>query len=128
VRAALERRPLRVYGDGSQTRTFCYVDDTVETCIRAHDTGLYENDVINVGSDVEITIRDLAELVLRTTGSGSTIEFLPPLAEGDMTRRCPDVSKMRRLLDRELVPLEEGIDRLVKHFRSLGQPEPKAAQ
>jgi nucleoside-diphosphate-sugar epimerase len=128
VRAALERRPLRVYGDGSQTRTFCYVDDTVETCIRAHDTGLYENDVINVGSDVEITIRDLAELVLRTTGSGSTIEFLPPLAEGDMTRRCPDVSKMRRLLDRELVPLEEGIHRLVKHFRSLGQPEPKAAQ
>lgn len=56
--------------------------------------------------------------MLRLTGSASTIEFMPPLAEGDMTRRCPDISKMRQLLDRPPVPLEDGIRRLVEHFQS----------
>lgn len=118
VRAALNGDPLKVYGDGSQTRTFCYVDDTVETCIAAHRTGRYENDVINVGSDAEMSILQLAEAVLKMVNSKSKIEFLPPLAEGDMTRRCPDTSKMSALLNRPLVPLEEGIRRLVAHFQS----------
>jgi nucleoside-diphosphate-sugar epimerase len=118
VRAALDGSPLRVYGDGSQTRTFCYVDDTVEACVRAHQAGLFENDVINVGSDSEMTILELARTVIRLTGSASTIEYLPPLPEGDMSRRCPDVSKMRQLLDRELVPLDVGIRRLAEFYRS----------
>lgn len=118
VRAALRGQPLQVYGDGSQTRTFCYVDDTVDTCVQAHATRAFENDVINVGSSSEITILELARTVLRLTGSASTIEFMPPLAEGDMTRRCPDISKMRQLLDRPPVPLEDGIRRLVEHFQS----------
>lgn len=123
VRAAMVGRPLAVYGDGSQTRTFCYVEDTVDACIQLHKTGRFENDVINIGSDAEMTILELANVVKRVTGSRSPIEFLPPLAEGDMSRRCPDICKMRELLDRPLVPLEEGVRRLVAHYNeSNGAP------
>lgn len=118
VRAALEGRPLTIYGDGSQTRTFCYVDDTVDACLAAHRTGAYVNDVINIGSDQEMTIRQLAEAVLRVTGSSSKLEFQPALPEGDMLRRCPDTTKMREMLNRSLVPLEEGINRLAAHLRT----------
>lgn len=120
VKAAMQGRALQVYGDGSQTRTFCYVDDTVDTCIMAHEDSSCENDVINVGSDMEISILDLARTVLRVTGSDSKIEFLPPLPEGDMSRRCPDISKMHMLLKRPLVPLEEGIRRLVDYYVQRG--------
>jgi UDP-glucuronate decarboxylase len=114
VRAALNGEPLTIYGEGAQTRTFCYVDDTVDTCVASHRLGAHENDVINVGSDVEITIRELAETVIDVTGSSSKLTFLPALAEGDMTRRCPETSKMKALLDRPLVPLREGIERLAE--------------
>jgi nucleoside-diphosphate-sugar epimerase len=117
VRAALAGTPLQIYGDGAQTRTFCYVDDTVEACVKTHLSKSYENDVVNVGSDVEMTILQLAKAVIKATQSTSRLEFLPPLPEGDMSRRCPDISKMRHLLDRSLVPLEEGIARLVAHYR-----------
>lgn len=116
VRAALEGRPLTIYGDGSQTRTFCYVDDTVDACVAAHRTGAHENDVINVGSDAEISIRELAETVIRVVDSPSRLTFLPALPEGDMTRRCPDTGKMKALLNRPLVPLEEGIRRLADYL------------
>jgi UDP-glucuronate decarboxylase len=119
VRNALRNEPLTIHGDGSQTRTFCYVDDTVETCVTAHDTGAVVNDVINIGSPEEISIRMLAETVLRVVGtSGSEIVHAPALQEGDMTRRRPDVQKMRSLLTRPLIPLEEGIRRLVDQYRS----------
>jgi nucleoside-diphosphate-sugar epimerase len=108
---------ITLYGDGSQTRTFCYVDDNVEACINAHLTGQIENDTINIGSDAEFTIKELAEKVIDITGSKSRIVHLPPLPEGDMTRRKPDISKMRTLLNHDLVPLETGISRLVEHFR-----------
>ena len=121
VRAALCGEPLQVYGDGSQTRTFCYVDDTVDACIAAHRTGAHENDVINVGSDQEITIRQLAETVIRVLGSSSDMAFLPPLPEGDMTRRCPDTSKMKVLLKRPIVPLDEGIQRLAEYLSVRGE-------
>lgn len=123
VRAAMKGEPLTIYGDGSQTRTFCYVDDTVDTCIAAHRTGIYENDVINIGSDREMTIKELAETVIRVTGSSSKLEHLPPLPEGDMTRRCPDTTKMKALLKRPLVPVEQGIQRLVEYYRRESNPE-----
>jgi UDP-glucuronate decarboxylase len=124
VQAALRNEPLFVYGDGSQTRTFCYVDDTVETCVKAHESNVFENDVINVGSESEITILELARMVIKLANSNSRIEFQPPLAEGDMTRRCPDTAKMRQLLDRPLVKLEDGIRRLIEHY---GTPAAQAA-
>jgi nucleoside-diphosphate-sugar epimerase len=89
--------------------------------VRTHRTGSFDNDVINIGSDQEMSILDLARTVIRITGSRSSIEFLPPLQEGDMSRRCPDVSKMRQLLDRPLVALEVGIQRLADHYRAAGE-------
>jgi nucleoside-diphosphate-sugar epimerase len=124
IRAALHGDPLVIYGDGSQTRTFCYVDDTVDTCVAVHRTRAHENDVINIGSDVEISIRQLAKTVIEVLSSSSKMEFRAPLAEGDMTRRCPDTRKMQALLNRPLVPLEEGIRRLAEHFsRAEGRPD-----
>lgn len=116
VRLAMRGEPLTVYGDGNQTRTFCFVDDTVGACLSAHYRKAFVNDVVNVGGAEEITIRALAELVIEACGSRSELKFLPPLAEGDMTRRCPDVTKMLTLLDRPPVTLREGIVRLRDHF------------
>jgi len=123
VRAALNGESLKIYGDGSQTRTFCYVDDTVDACIALHRTGAHQNDVINIGSDREISIRQLGEMVIRTLRSSSKMEFLPPLPEGDMTRRCPDTRKMKALLSRPLMPLEEGIRRLAEYLSRLDEED-----
>jgi len=117
IHQALRNEDITIYGDGSQTRTFCYVDDNVEACINAHYTGQIENDTINIGSDAEYSISALAETIIEITGSKSKIRYLPPLAEGDMTRRKPDIGKMRTLLDHDLVPLEEGIKRLLDHYQ-----------
>ena len=67
------------------------------------------NEVINVGSDIETTVLELAQRIIKITGSESRILHLPPLKEGDMTRRLPDISRMRSVLDRNLTSLEEGI-------------------
>jgi nucleoside-diphosphate-sugar epimerase len=116
VRLAMRGEPLTIYGDGQQTRTFCYVDDTVGACLSAHYRRAFVNDVVNVGGAEEITVRALAELVIEVCGSRSELRFLPPLAEGDMTRRCPDVTKMLTLLDRPPVTLREGVAKLRDHF------------
>ena len=120
VRAAMKGQPLTVYGDGSQTRTFCYVDDNVDACLAAHYSGQFVNDTVNIGGADEISMRALAELVVDVVGSRSELVNLPALPEGDMTRRRPDVRKMRKLLDREPVELEEGIRRLVAHYQAAG--------
>lgn len=106
---ALVGEPLTIYGDGSQTRTFCYVDDNLDTVEKILYDGVGVNEVINIGSDVEISMLDLARRIIEITGSESRIIHLPPLKEGDMTRRLPDVSRMRVILDRELTPLDVGI-------------------
>ncbi|MBX2980736.1 MAG: NAD-dependent epimerase/dehydratase family protein [Flavobacteriales bacterium] len=113
MRAALAGDDITLYGDGSQTRTFCYIDDNVEACLNAFRKGEVVNDVVNIGSDLEITIRGLAELIVDITGSSSKIVHLPPLEEGDMTRRMPDVTRMRALLGREPLPLRTGLERIL---------------
>lgn len=118
IDAALRGEDLTVYGDGSQTRTFCYVDDNIDTTVKTLYDDLAVNDTLNVGSDRQITILELAELILQKVGGPSTIRFLPPLAEGDMTRRCPDNTKMKQILGRELLPLEEGVDKLIAYKKS----------
>lgn len=115
---ALAGADLTVYGEGSQTRTFCYIDDNLDVTLAAMRDGHCVNDVMNVGSDVETTILDLARLVLKVTGSKSKIVHAPPLKEGDMTRRKPDISKMRAILRRDLVPLEAGVRRTVEFLRA----------
>lgn len=118
IKAALRGEPLRIYGDGSQTRTFCYADDNVETIVRMLDDNLCLNEVVNVGNDEEVSILELAQKVVRITGSKSVIEHLPPLKEGDMTRRKPDITKMKSILNRPLIGIDEGISRLADSMRT----------
>lgn len=115
IAKALKNEDITVYGDGSQTRTFCYIDDNVDTCIKAFKENKHVNDVLNVGGDIEITIKQLAEKIISLTGSSSKIIHLPPLKEGDMTRRKPDNSKMKKLLGRELLTLEEGLKKVINN-------------
>lgn len=117
--AALQNKDIQIYGDGSQTRTFTFVDDTVSVCSSIFEQQLLVNDVINIGNDQLVTIRELAELTIRITGSSSKISFLPPLKEGDMTRRQPDNTKMRSILNRELICLEDGIKAMLGDERFL---------
>lgn len=121
VRAAMRGDEITLYGDGSQTRTFCFVDDNVDACLNAHESNRFVNDTVNIGGDEEISIKDLAERVIEIVGSKSKLRHLPPLPEGDMTRRRPDLAKMRQLLGREPVGLDEGVLRLVKHYRETGE-------
>ena len=98
---ALKNEPITIYGDGLQTRTFCYVDDNVEATIKALNNNKFVNDVVNIGGADVVTILDLAKLIIDITNSKSEIVFLPPLEDGDMTRRQPDNSKMIEILGRE---------------------------
>lgn len=113
IALALKNEPIPIYGDGLQTRTFCFIDDNIEATTRAFYNNEYVNDVVNIGSDYEITILDLAKLIIRLTGSSSPIEYRPPLPEGDMKRRFPDITKMRDLLQRDLVSMEIGIRKIL---------------
>ena len=117
IRAALKGEDITVYGDGKQTRTFCYIDDNVDACLTAFRKGEVINDVVNIGNDKETTVLDLANLIIRITGSTSKVVHLPPLEEGDMTRRMPDITRMRQLLGRELLPLEKGIEKILADTR-----------
>lgn len=119
LEAALKGKDITIYGDGSQTRTFTYVDDTVEVCYRIFRDRLLVNDVINIGNDQLMSIRDLAELIIQLTKSSSKLVQLPPLKEGDMTRRQPDNRKMREILNKELVRVDEGIKLMIQDERFL---------
>ena len=125
ISQALKNEPITIYGDGSQTRTFCYVDDNIDTCIKALDEHKIVNDVVNIGGDKIITILDLAKTIIRITNSQSDIKFLPPLPQGDMTRRQPDNTKMRRILNRELISIEDGIKKLLNSEKFLQEIKEK---
>ena len=109
ISLALQNEPITIYGDGAQTRTFCYIDDNIDACLNAFYQNKFVNDVVNVGGKDEVSILELAEAVIRVTNSKSSLKYLPPLEEGDMTRRQPDTTKMEELLGRPVTPFEEGI-------------------
>ncbi len=117
ITQALRGEPLTVYGEGSQTRSFCYVDDLVDGIVR-----LYAGesaDPVNIGNPGEFTVLELAELVLKLTGSTSRIVF-NPLPVDDPRQRCPDITRARTTLGWEpKVPLEEGLARTIPYFRGL---------
>ena len=118
---ALKNQDITVYGDGLQTRTFCYVSDNVGTCIKIFEENLAINDVINIGGAQEMTILDLANLIIKKTNSTSKIIHLPALSEGDMRRRMPDNSKMKAVLGKELISIEEGIDLMIADKEFMNQ-------
>lgn len=113
IRAALDNQDITLYGDGMQTRTFCYIDDNIEATLKCLNDGFHLNDVVNLGSENELPIKELADIVIRLTGSSSKVVHLPPLPEGDMRRRCPDNSRMKEILGRDLTPLETGIKKVI---------------
>ena len=115
LNAALRGDDITIYGDGSQTRTFCYVDDNINACIKIFEENHNLNDVINIGGAKEYKIIDVAKTIINISGSSSKIIHLPPLPEGDMTRRMPDNTKMLKILNKELISLEEGIKRMIDH-------------
>jgi dTDP-glucose 4,6-dehydratase len=114
---ALTGEPLTIYGDGSQTRSFCYVDDEVEGIVRLFERG--DAEPTNIGNPGEFTVRQLAELVIELTGTTSSIEHRP-LPTDDPKQRCPDISRAKRVLGWEpQTPLREGLRRTIDHFRTL---------
>jgi dTDP-glucose 4,6-dehydratase len=115
ISQALAGEPLTVYGDGSQTRSFCYVDDLVDGILALLFSG--EHEPVNIGNPDERSILDLAHLVLEATGSSSEIVF-EPLPTDDPKVRCPDISRARTVLGWEpRVSLEEGLASTVEWFR-----------
>ena len=114
ISSALMNNDITIYGDGKQTRTFCFVDDNITATTNAYYQNKFVNDVVNIGGNKEITILELAQLIIRLTNSKSQIVHLPALKEGDMTRRQPDISKMKQLLNKEAVTLEEGLKKLLE--------------
>jgi nucleoside-diphosphate-sugar epimerase len=116
IQQALAGEPLTVYGDGTQTRSFCYVDDLVEGIYRALQSDEAIGQVINLGNDGEMTILELAERVKKITGSASELTFLP-LPQDDPRRRRPRLDKAKAILGWEpKVTLEEGLKRVVEWF------------
>lgn len=113
--SALKNEAITIYGDGSQTRTFCYIDDNIDFTIKCLEEDLLINDVVNVGSSDVITILNLANLIIDLTNSKSEIVFLPPLEDGDMKRRQPDNTKMKNVLNRELTSIEQGLEKMLKN-------------
>ena len=117
VEQALGNKPITIFGDGSQTRSFCYVTDQVEGLLKLAFSERAKGEVVNIGSDKEITILELAKLVRELTNSSSEMGF-HPLPEDDPLRRKPDISKAKKLLDWEpKVELEEGLGRMIEWFK-----------
>jgi UDP-glucuronate decarboxylase len=115
---ALRGDPITVYGDGRQTRSFCYVSDLVDGLMRLMDAPDDVTGPVNLGNPVETSILDLARRVVRMTGSPSQV-VLRPLPADDPMQRCPDISRARALLGwQPRVALQAGLRRTIDHFRA----------
>jgi UDP-glucuronate decarboxylase len=121
IMSALHGEPLTVYGDGSQTRSFCYVDDLVEGLIRMMDSAHEVTGPINLGNPGEFTMEELADEVIRIVGVDPGRVRLP-LPQDDPVRRQPDITRARTILGWEpTIPLAAGLERTVEYFRSLSE-------
>jgi len=118
IMQALNNEDITIYGDGSQTRSFCYVSDTVDGLIRLMNKKRF-SDPVNIGNPSEFTVIELANLVVRLTNSSSKVRFMP-LPADDPIRRKPDINLAREQLEwSPLVTLEEGLISTIQYFRSL---------
>jgi len=118
IMQALRGEPVTLYGDGSQTRSFCYVDDLIEGFVRLMAVE-GETGPVNLGNPHEFTVRELAELVIELTGSRSRL-VLKPLPQDDPMQRRPDIGRARELLGwQPTIALREGLARTIAHFESV---------
>ena len=116
---ALQDQPITIFGDGAQTRSFCYVDDLVQGLIKLMESPADVTGPINLGNPDEFTIRELAEQIIAMTESKSTITALP-LPPDDPRQRQPDIGRARTLLGwAPSIPLADGLDRTIAYFRTL---------
>lgn len=116
---ALKGEDITIYGDGTQTRSFCYVDDLIEGMVRLMNSGDEVTGPVNIGNPGEFTIRQLAEMVLRLTASSSKLVYRKLPADDPMQRR-PDISLAKKVLDWEPeIQLEEGLQRTIRYFESI---------
>ena len=116
---ALKNEPITIYGDGSQTRSFCFVDDLIGGLVRLMNVPVDLPDPVNLGNPHEITIKQAAKQIIALTGSRSRIEHVP-LPEDDPRQRCPDISRAQELLDwHPRVPLKTGLERTIAYFEGL---------
>lgn len=124
INQALHGKDITIYGDGSQSRTFCYIDDNVDACMKVFEASdIMYGEVTNIGNHIETSVKELAEIIIRLTGSKSKIVYMPPLKEGDMSRRLPDNTNMLKLLGRPLVTLEDGIGIVIDAIKGVKQTE-----
>lgn len=127
IRQAVAGEPLTIYGDGKQSRSFCYVDDLIDGLVSAMNTSDDFTGPVNIGNPVEFTIRQLAEHVVRLVGGAAKIEVARPLPQDDPKQRCPDISLARSVLKWEpKVPLEVGLKQTIDWFRSVDMSQFKA--
>jgi UDP-glucuronate decarboxylase len=121
---ALRNRDITVYGDGLQTRSFCYVDELVDGLIRLMDTSDEVTGPVNLGNPEEVTIRELAEMVIEMTGSSACFVH-HPLPMDDPRQRCPDVSKAQELLGwHPVIGLREGLRHTIAYFATTAAAKP----
>src|SRR6266852_2775930 len=119
VMQALRGQDITIYGDGTQTRSFCYIDDLVDGLLKLMDSPSEITGPVNLGNPVEFTMRELAEMTLKLTGSRSKLVFLP-LPQDDPRQRQPDIAFARSSLAwAPTIPLEEGLARTIAYFRSV---------
>jgi UDP-glucuronate decarboxylase len=116
---ALKGKDITIFGDGSQTRSFCYRDDLVDGMMRLMDAPDDVTYPINIGNPGEFTMRELAEIVLDLTGSKSKMVFMP-LPQDDPLQRCPDITRAKEVLGwQPTIPLREGLQRTIEYFKGV---------
>jgi len=119
IMQALQNKPITIYGDGTQSRSFCYVDDLIDAFVRLMNTGDDFTGPVNTGNPNEFTIKELAEKVIDLTGSKSSLDY-KPLPHDDPTQRRPDISLAREKLDWEpKIMLEEGLKKTIPYFEEI---------
>ena len=116
---ALKNEPITIYGDGSQTRSFCYVDDLISGFIKLMDAPDDVTGPVNLGNPGEFTIKQLAEMVIEMIGSKSELTFMD-LPQDDPLQRCPDITLAKSKLDWEpTIPLQQGLEKTIAYFKDL---------
>ena len=116
LKNALKNKDINIYGNGQQSRTFCYIDDTVDAIINCFEKNVFINSTVNIGNNKVIKIIDLAKIIKKITKSNSKIKKIEPLKEGDMLRRKPDIKKMKSILNRKFTSLEKGLYIILKEY------------
>lgn len=120
ITAALSNSLIKIDGDGSQTRSFCYVDDLIGGMIKAMFTEETKGEIFNLGNQSEFTVKELADLIIKLTDSKSQTEFTGTFRENDPMRRQPDITKARTILDWEpKISLENGLRKTIEYYKNI---------